>query len=152
MKELALNENGLPDRKFYRALTGNRRIQDGKICHVTDEWIDNVRDWYNSDEPAGPCPWDVQQSVEIMLQNNREFATTEKSLGFVPEYSQVGDSIAIFEGASVPLVIRKRNDTSPLREAWSLVGECYIEGLMEGEFVDRMASQQDFKGQNICIM
>lgn len=133
MKELTLDEDGMPGRMFYRALTGNRRMLYGKIGHLTDEMIEQARVYYSSDEPDKQCPWNVHPSVEVMLQNKRKFATTNKSLGFVPADAQVGDSIAILEGCSVPVVIREAHHRPrPDSVTWHLIGECYIEGLMEG--------------------
>jgi hypothetical protein len=42
-----------------------------------------------------------------------------------------GDKICIFKGARVPHVIRPRDDG-----AYTLVGECWVQGLMEGAAVD----------------
>ncbi|KAK6203661.1 hypothetical protein LQW54_008867 [Pestalotiopsis sp. IQ-011] len=153
MKELTLDENGMPGRMFYRALTGNRRILDKKIGHLTDEMVEQARVYYNSEEPEKQCAWNVHESVEVMLQNKRKFATTNTSLGFVPTDAQVGDSIAILEGCSVPVVIRKgHHRPRPDFVTWQLIGECYIEGLMEGEFIEKLASQDEVWSEKLTII
>jgi hypothetical protein len=45
---------------------------------------------------------------------------------------RVGDQIAIFNGASVPFIIRPVGE-----EGFRLMGECYCDGVMHGEFVER---------------
>lgn len=153
MKALTLDENGMPGRMFYRALTGNRRKLGGKIGHLTDEMIEQARVYYNSEEPDKRCAWNVHESVEVMLQNKRKFATTNTSLGFVPTDAQVGDSIAILEGCSVPVVIREgHHRPRPDFVTWQLIGECYIEGLMEGEFIEKLASQNEVWSEKLTII
>lgn len=41
-----------------------------------------------------------------------------------------GDAVCILIGCTVPVVLRKVHSAS-----WALIGECYIEGFMEGEFM-----------------
>jgi hypothetical protein len=41
----------------------------------------------------------------------------------------VGDKVVVFHGAAVPFVIQYH----PVKMEWTLVGECYIHGLMHGE-------------------
>lgn len=51
-------------------------------------------------------------------------------LGLAPTECRVGDSIVVFEGGRVPLIIR------PHGENWELVGESYVHGMMAGEHFD----------------
>lgn len=69
------------------------------------------------------------------LQTNilwRRLATTEKDyLVLAPRATQQGDEIYILKGCNVPLVLRHNDDGSH-----TLVGECYIQGLMNGEALE----------------
>lgn len=59
----------------------------------------------------------------------RRIAITEHCfLGLVPSDAQVGDEIAILETVRVPLLLRR----APLSADHSLVGECYLQGWMDG--------------------
>ncbi|KAF6808154.1 hypothetical protein CPLU01_15716 [Colletotrichum plurivorum] len=84
-----------------------------------------------------------------MVSNSRRFATTEKSLGFVPDATRVGDRIAIFLGCSVPVVLREIPGLKVMK--WYLVGECYIDGLMEGEYME-IARERRLLPQAIMLM
>lgn len=42
-----------------------------------------------------------------------------------------GDSIVILFGGNVPYVLRSLNDNQ-----WRFVGECYLDGYMNGEALD----------------
>jgi len=50
----------------------------------------------------------------------------------------VGDEVWVIAGADVPMVLRQRGGGK-----WSLVGECYVHGIMKGEAV------RDFGGGNV---
>lgn len=69
-----------------------------------------------------------------MFSNQRRLAVTEKSLGFVDRRAREGDKIVIVVGCSVPLVISRM--AIEQAELWYVKGECYIEGLMEGEVAE----------------
>jgi hypothetical protein len=47
--------------------------------------------------------------------------------GLTPRFSRPGDLIAILKGCNVPVVLRKHEDH------YTLVGTCFVPGLMEGE-------------------
>lgn len=62
----------------------------------------------------------------------RYFCVTEQDrFAWVPTQARVGDEICIFRNARVPHVIRWHQDGT-----YVLVGECWIEGLMEGEALE----------------
>ena len=61
-------------------------------------------------------------------------------MGLIPSDSQVGDIIGIFQGATVPFILRKtqpvdeeRSEVVSNHESLILVGESYVHGLMSGE-------------------
>ncbi|KAF2260778.1 HET-domain-containing protein [Lojkania enalia] len=53
-------------------------------------------------------------------------------IGIVPEHSALGDAAFIALGCSVPLILRKRGSSAAI-----LIGESYIHGIMDGEYMDR---------------
>lgn len=59
-------------------------------------------------------------------------ATREGHIGCVPHGSVVGDVIGIFQGGTVPFVLRKSEDGQ-----YQLVDQCYIHGIMDGEALER---------------
>ena len=58
--------------------------------------------------------------------------TKDGRMGLAPAAAQVGDSIAILMGCSVPMVIRPTAGKGD----WTLIGECYVHGAMYGEMLD----------------
>ncbi|KAH7380875.1 heterokaryon incompatibility protein-domain-containing protein [Cadophora sp. MPI-SDFR-AT-0126] len=68
-------------------------------------------------------------------------ATVEGDLGQVPFGTRPGDLICIFKGGIVPFLLRKDGDY------YQLVGECFVNGIMYGEALDR----QDIVEQSFNI-
>jgi hypothetical protein len=67
--------------------------------------------------------------------NHRRFSVS--LLGYtclVPEAAKVGDCICVILGVNVPFVIRKCGDNH------ILVGECYVQGLMQAEAITKVRS------------
>ena len=56
--------------------------------------------------------------------------TREGRVGLVPHVAREGDVVAVFEGGRVPFVLRANEG---LGRGYTLVGEAYIYGVMEGE-------------------
>ncbi|KAK8076826.1 hypothetical protein PG996_002996 [Apiospora saccharicola] len=115
--------DGTPDDRILRTMIGNRRVSGGVVCHVTDSWTAIARQRFFSrivgretdlrshetaaDDEHAETIREAMESVNFMHSNQRKFVVTERSLGFVPSGASCGDSIAILNGCSVPLVIRR---------------------------------------------
>ena len=56
--------------------------------------------------------------------------TTDGRIGMVPQSSRPGDQVWIVFGCSVPVVVRVSGERK------ELVGECYVDGIMDGEAVE----------------
>lgn len=136
MEEIGLENDGSLGNKFFRALTGNRRVFNGKVCHIPYDDLQFLRQGMNSSStPRFAGRTELFDSISFMLSNGRRFATTQESLGFVPVGTKVGDRIAILIGCSVPVVVRMIAEAGR-GSLWNLIGECYIDGLMDGESAD----------------
>ena len=59
--------------------------------------------------------------------------TTAGRLALIPDAARSGDIVAIMFGCDVPLVLRPNADGTMHR----IVGECYVDGVMDGEAVDQ---------------
>lgn len=93
-------------------------------------------------------------------------STTEGRLGWVPRRAKPGDLICVFDGGDMPFLIRPRNEEpgklsfaywyrrlsgyqspslnfSPDPE-YVLVGQCYVQGLMDGEAPERTDLESKF--------
>ncbi|KAI0387910.1 heterokaryon incompatibility protein-domain-containing protein [Hypomontagnella monticulosa] len=71
----------------------------------------------------------VTKSAMRMIGGRSAFRTLNGFIGFGPSTLEVGDKIVVIAGADVPFALRSRGDS----ESFTLVGECYVEGLMHGE-------------------
>jgi hypothetical protein len=75
--------------------------------------------------------------VRDVVWNRRTFCGLKSGsgrtiIGIVPQETKVHDKICILYGCSVPVVLREHRHECVGR-CWQLVGECYVDGLMDGE-------------------
>ena len=73
---------------------------------------------------------DFQFRVRRSISHRCMMRTKKGYLGLAPAVTQLGDRISLLKGLKAPVVLR------PKGEAWELVGECYIHGIMNGEAFD----------------
>ncbi|OJJ46186.1 hypothetical protein ASPZODRAFT_2071477 [Penicilliopsis zonata CBS 506.65] len=66
-------------------------------------------------------------------------ATKQGRVGLVPTTAKEGDLIALFYGSRVPFIIRQSNEHT---SEYNLIGECYIHGLMQGEWFHDKTSHE----------
>ena len=72
------------------------------------------------------------------LINRRLFVTASGRLGLGPASMMSGDTVAILFGGNVPYVLR------PLaNNQWHFVGECYLDGCMDGEAMEGRILSKD---------
>ncbi|EWZ30171.1 hypothetical protein BFJ70_g1773 [Fusarium oxysporum] len=63
------------------------------------------------------------------IAQSRRFARTDMGLvGYVPMRAKRGDLVVVLYGSKVPFVVREQE-----HGRFSLVGECYMDGIMHGE-------------------
>ena len=70
-------------------------------------------------------------------------------MGLGPATVEAGDWVVLLFGAQVPFVLREVEEESypgfrceKRAKTWLFVGECYLEGVMEGEVIDRLDSEK----------
>ncbi|KAF4944325.1 hypothetical protein FGADI_12779 [Fusarium gaditjirri] len=72
------------------------------------------------------------------IARSRRFARTDMGLvGYVPKRARRGDLVVILYGSKVPFVVREEQ-----HGRYSLIGECYMDGIMRGEGI-RLAKYQN---------
>ncbi|KAG7104842.1 Heterokaryon incompatibility protein 6 like [Verticillium longisporum] len=69
---------------------------------------------------------------------SRRLAVTEKGyLALIPPLTEVGDMVAVIPGTAVPFILRGKGYDDDMNEkVYTLVGESYVHGLMNGEAAD----------------
>lgn len=126
-----------PRFKYYILTRSLRRIFRVLIRMVPRNENDT---WYNrlfytlfqfAWRALGLTPTKIQRigfPPESRLSNYRRIARTKRGyLALAPRYARPGDSIGIFKGGRMPLVVRKKGHN------WILLGESYVHGIMNGE-------------------
>jgi hypothetical protein len=77
----------------------------------------------------------VVEYMTAMASNAKErrpFVSRQGYLGLGPQSLEPRDLICIFFGANTPFILRK-----DWKSRYQLVGESYIHGIMDGEFMDQ---------------
>ncbi|KAI9744545.1 MAG: hypothetical protein M1818_002074 [Claussenomyces sp. TS43310] len=74
------------------------------------------------------------EKVQSIVWNRRFIKTAKGFFGLVPPAATSSDLICILFGCSVPVVLRKHED------CFTLIGECYIHGMMDGEAMKLLQS------------
>jgi hypothetical protein len=90
---------------------------------------------------------DLQTALRAALKMRRFAVTKEGYFALVPRGAQVGDEIAMFDRACVPFAVRRKTSGSVQNE-FELLGEAYIQGVMEGELVN----VDDVKFEDITLV
>jgi len=74
------------------------------------------------------------------------FKTAEGFLGLCPAGTKIGDIIVVLFGGSVPYVVREKSDGDTSK--YQFVGECYVQGKMDGSALEPSAgvkpTREDF--------
>ena len=68
-----------------------------------------------------------EHSMGQIFYHRRLFTTVKGYLGVGPQLLRDGDNICILLGCSVPVILRSAG------QGYSVIGECYIDGIMDGE-------------------
>lgn len=73
----------------------------------------------------------------------RRFATTTKGyMGLVPRGGMLGDEVCVILGAHVPFLVRRVPHDEAGTDRYQLLGECYLQGIMNGEVMDSMPESE----------
>lgn len=92
------------------------------------------------DECMSPLVWDYDCITQ-------PFITTERGyVGISPTNAAIGDSIYVLPGGRCPYVLRK-SPLSPRQTTFTLVGECHIDGIMNGEVLSGNASARTLRNK-----
>jgi hypothetical protein len=77
------------------------------------------------------------KTVAAVCHGRKFFITENGFFGVGPAATEIGDAVHILLGADVPFLLRQKNMCGRYEPdgSWSLVGECYVQGLMVGEAV-----------------
>lgn len=75
--------------------------------------------------------------VQTVIWGRRLIKTEEYGfVGLAPGETQEEDVVAILYGCSVPVILRLISDPESKEVEFKLIGECYIDGMMDGQALD----------------
>ena len=114
--------HGFQARQRYLRWPPRLGLQDALWAYVVAVLVGHMLHLFGVRNPEIP----FRARTGGML-GRRAMRTGKGYVGQAPGIAEVGDQIALFEGGKLPFVIRRRG------EAWELVGECYVNGIMSGE-------------------
>lgn len=78
---------------------------------------------------ADPFKWSHEATL---VSRYRRFGVTQQAGYYVmgPDAMDEGDAVVVLHGGRTPFILRRRQDGG---DGWTLVGECYVHGIMNGE-------------------
>ncbi|KAJ1327037.1 protein SERAC1 [Microdochium nivale] len=107
------------------------------------EYLEVVRDtiWNRRTCRLEPC------RPPVMAESADASSETGALVGLVPQHARRGDMLCVLYGCSVPVVLRKILPSSQERggTGWHLVGDAYVDGMMDGEALERGLPHEDFR-------
>jgi hypothetical protein len=102
------------DYKLARFISGNEVVE---------------LSWKTGLEPDGFC-----QSLSQTRGRYNLCITYGGYIGLFPLNTQLGDEIAVIHGCDTPFVVRR--STTDRDGSYTVIGECYIHGMMQGELFE----------------
>ncbi|RFU79323.1 heterokaryon incompatibility [Trichoderma arundinaceum] len=110
------DEGGVPTK--YMLTNDDIQHADPRVVTFTEDEVKKLLLMHNS---------------VVKWYHGRRFAITDAGdFAAVPESAREGDVVCIFNGSRVPYVLRPSQNGY-----YTLVGECYVDGMMRGEVRDR---------------
>lgn len=73
-----------------------------------------------------------RKNIQTCFKNRGFFMTKSGYVGLGPRWMRERDQVVIFNGAETPFLLRKHDANEA--ETWKLVGDCYVDGWMDGEY------------------
>ncbi len=138
-------------RDFRQPLVGNRSLENTGLVEMPSEWtgllakgILSTHACVSSEEET----WvRIRKSIDVVARGR--FVITQHSMGFTPRGNvDEGDIICIIYGCSVPVILKH---CTGCFSHFNLVVECYIQGIMEGEYMQKCLEKGE-KPEEIKIL
>ena len=87
--------------------------------------------------------------VSQVMAGRTVFTTTDGHIGMCPGKTKHGDILVILWGANTPFILRPTSTAAPAVQdceeiSVSLVGECYVDGIMKGEKIRSLEKESRF--------
>ncbi|CCT69170.1 related to het-6-heterokaryon incompatibility protein [Fusarium fujikuroi] len=93
-----------------------------------------VKDHYHGNNDSDQDGGLYESTMHHVSWYRRLFLTNGGYFGLAHPSSQPGDEVVLLSGGRVPFVVRRVS--AERRECYSIVGETYVHGIMDGELLD----------------
>lgn len=78
----------------------------------------------------------------------RRLTVTEKGyLGMAASRTQKGDLVVVLFGCNIPVILREGGEGN-----FEFVGECYVDGFMDGEAMVLINGESGLKERSFCLV
>lgn len=151
---------------YWKTLTTKTKFvpkmsQGHQPCHAADFWS-KLYEGTNERAPeirgAHPnCPkgelrW-YRHRVNLNSTGRNFIVTTAGRMGWAPSSSEEGDKIYILKGGCVPFILRAQpGERGASTSRYALFGECYVHGIMNGEWFDQIEDESTLAWTQIDLM
>ncbi|CEJ91332.1 hypothetical protein VHEMI07051 [[Torrubiella] hemipterigena] len=150
----SVQETGSPNfandyqEAFCRTLIANRNFNkeeaEWNTKHIFDTWVGREHSHDSQLVSESVRQEDVQDYSNCVVSRcaKRTFITTVNGrFGLAPQKAEKGDLVCIFYGGEVPCILR--NQQAGFKETLkSFIGEAYIHGIMQGEYIQTAESDE----------
>jgi len=75
----------------------------------------------------------IDHAIRSATANRRFFLTKSGYMGLAPPSTLVGDKVYVFLGGRTPFIVRKIDFDPGKSFYYTLIGDCYLHGVMDGE-------------------
>ncbi len=140
-----------PPEKAWQTLVGDRgmrsRAPPGYYRRACEEIFQRVVPGYGLNiqqeiPRSGSITQKFLKRVEAVIWGRRLIKTEKHDfVGLAPGATKKRDVVAILYGLSVPVVLRQIQDSSEGDSVFTMVGECFIYGMMNGEALELKKAQ-----------
>ncbi|KAK5700735.1 hypothetical protein LTR97_005252 [Elasticomyces elasticus] len=110
-------------------------------------WLSGQPGTLDTDETSQAAISSFRKAFHIATQDQYLFTTQKGYLG-LGDAPEANDEIWILEGGRVPFLLRPYPDDSDHAGCFSLVGDCYVHGIMDGE---AMKLSEESSTREVCL-
>jgi hypothetical protein len=138
---------------FWRTLTGNMMTRNGEPVRWLGTEDRSAFEKFRQTKHKVTCSCEILDTLKCMFVNQGIFVTQKGYVGLGPPNIQQNDELWLIFGCNVPLLLRPVSKKNGKIEAkpfhYVLVGDCYVHGLMLGEYIRGLCTSD--KGEIVTI-
>jgi hypothetical protein len=136
-----------------------RATQDDlKALQAWRHWIEQFSLAHPAPSPKDPSPSedaliaDADRAIRSAVTMRRHFKTDTKYMGLAISGTMPGDEVYVLLGSDTPFALRSLGEGAVEglgnRRCYTVVGECYVHGIMDGELI----KQRNTQVQELCLI